>query len=153
MMSSQKVKGYLFALLTALCWATSPIFINQGLQGLPSSIWGTVVGLAVATLVYLTWYLWRKKWKELKSPGKIAFRWQIFGGFTNGIGILFRNMALDTTQVAVVVALAQSAALFTVILSPFMMGAEFKERITNKLVLGVLLIVGGAVLIIIGRYS
>ncbi len=152
-MASEKVKGYLFALLTACCWAISPIFIHLGLQGLPSSIWGTVVGLAVSTLIYLTWYLCRKKWKELKSTAKIGFRWQLIGGFTNGVGILFRNVALDTTQVAVVVALAQSAALFTVILSPLLMGAEFKERITKKLVLGILAIVAGSLLTIIGRYS
>ena len=51
-MNKQELQGYIYGILTALCWATSPIFIARGLEGIPSSIWATAIGLSVATLIY-----------------------------------------------------------------------------------------------------
>jgi drug/metabolite transporter (DMT)-like permease len=151
MMKKTNILGYLFGMLSALCWAISPLFILQALRGLPSPIWGTAIGLCVATLIYLIWYLWQKKWREIpKSMGKAVY-WQMFGGLVGGFGILSRNIALETTRVAIVIALAQTASLFTLIFAPFLLGKNLTERITPKLVSGVLFIVVGSILIIVGR--
>ena len=151
MMKQKKLQGYLFGMLTALCWAISPIFIRQGLVGLPSSIWGTAVGLFVATIIYLVWYVWQKQWREVSGTTHKDYYWQILGGLTGGLGILSRNIALETTQVAIVIALAQTASLFTLIFAPIFLGKNLNEQITPKLALGVLFIVAGSILIIIGR--
>lgn len=117
-MREQKIKGYIFGMLTALCWAISPLFIHLGLQGLPSSIWATAIGLTVATATYLIWFIWLRKGNVEIGRDIKAFQWQILGGVTGGIGIMARNVALDFSSVASVIALAQTAALFTLIFGP-----------------------------------
>lgn len=150
-MNKSAIAGYGFGMLTALCWAISPIFISLGLQGLPSSIWGTAIGLSIAALVYLVWYFWRNTGPARVSSENNALSWQIGAGVTGGLGILARNIALDFAPVAIVISLAQTAALFTIILGPILLGAEHRERISARLVIGVLTLISGSVLIIIGR--
>jgi uncharacterized membrane protein len=150
-MSEQKIKGYIFGMLTAFCWAISPIFIHLGLQGLPSSIWATAIGLTVATAIYLIWLIgFRKGYVEISRETK-AYQWQMLGGVTGGIGIMARNIALDFSSVAIVISLAQTAALFTLIFGPLIFRDNFRERISIKLIVGVLSIVAGSMLVIIGR--
>ena len=77
--------------------------------------------------------------------------WQIAAGVAGAIGILFRNIALETDQVAIVITLAQTASFFTLILAPFLLDNQLREKITPKLVAGVLLILMGATFIVLGR--
>ena len=150
-MKRKKMEGYFFGMLTAMCWAISPIFIHKGLETLPSPIWGTAIGLLVAALLYLSWYLWKKKWKEVSLPLGNSIYWQIAGGVAGAMGILFRNIALETDQVAIVITLAQTSSLFTLILAPFLLSSQLREKITPKLVAGVFFILMGATFIVIGR--
>ncbi len=150
-MKNKEVQGYLYGILTALCWATSPIFIARGLVGIPSSIWATAIGLAVATLIYLVYFMLQKKGKELLKINNKHLMWQMAAGIAGGLGILSRNIALETTQVAVVIGLVQLQILITLILGPIIQGKADRERITTKLIVGVVLILGGTVLIIFGR--
>ena len=101
-MKSKEVQGHLYGILTALCWATSPIFIARGLEGIPSSIWATAIGLAVATLIYLVYFILQKKGQELLKIKNKHLMWQMAAGIAGGLGILSRNIALETTRVAVV---------------------------------------------------
>ena len=150
-MNRKELEGYLFGMLTALCLAISPIFIHKGLETLPSPIWGTAIGLLVAALLYLFWYILKKKWKEVSLPVGNSIYWQIAGGVAGAMGILFRNIALQTDQVAIVITLAQTASLFTLILAPFLLGNQLREKITPKLVAGILFILMGATFIVLGR--
>lgn len=150
-MKSKEIQGYIFGVLTALCWATSPIFIARGLEGIPSSIWATAIGLAVATIIYLGYFLIQKKGQELLKIRKNDLLWQVAAGLAGGLGILSRNIALETTRVAVVIGLVQLQILITLILGPIIQGRADRERITGKLLVGILLILGGTVLIIYGR--
>jgi drug/metabolite transporter (DMT)-like permease len=150
-MDKRELAGYLYGILTALCWATSPIFISKGLEGIPSSTWATAIGLFVATVIYLVFFLWQKKGKELLVIRRKHFLWQIGAGLAGGLGILSRNIALDTTRVAIVIGLAQMQILITLILGPVILGKADQEKITPKLILGAIFIVGGSIMIIYGR--
>ena len=150
-MKGEQIKGYLYGTLTALCWAISPIFIRRGLEGLPSSIWGTAVGLVVAAGLYGLWFLLRDRSDAPVLISRRAATWQILGGLASGLGILFRNLALDTTQVAIVIALAQGSALFTLLFGPLLLAGALRERITPRIVFGVFAILAGSGLIILGR--
>ncbi|MBN1266732.1 MAG: DMT family transporter [Anaerolineales bacterium] len=152
MKKTEEIKGYLFGMLTALCWAISPVFIQRGIEGLPSYIWGTAVGSFFASLVYLFWFLLRNRIRGINPAyPRRAVYWQIAGGLASGLGILFRNIALESTQVAVVIALAQISALLTLLLGPVLLGRAFKERITPRLIFGIVSIVSGSVLILYGQ--
>ena len=150
-MKGKQIIGYLYGALTALCWAISPIFIRRGLDGLPSSIWGTAVGLAVAAGLYWLWFLLQDRSDAHVLISRRAAAWQILGGLASGLGILARNLALDTTQVAIVIALAQGSALFTLLFGPLLLGGALRERITPRIVFGVLAILAGSGLILLGR--
>jgi drug/metabolite transporter (DMT)-like permease len=150
-MKSEQIRGYVFGILTAMCWATSPIFIARGLEGIPSSIWATAIGLAVATLIYLAYFLIQKKGQDLLRTKAKHLWWQIAAGLVGGLGILSRNIALETTRVAVVIGLVQLQILITLALGPFLQGKTDRERITPNLLIGMVLILGGAILIIYGR--
>lgn len=150
-MKSKEIQGYIFGILTALCWATSPIFIARGLEGIPSSIWATAIGLVIATLIYLVYFLLQKKGRELVSINKRHLLWQVAAGVAGGLGILSRNIALESTLVAVVIGLGQLQILITLILGPVIQGKVDRERVTGKLIAGIVLILGGTMLIIYGR--
>ena len=77
--------------------------------------------------------------------------WQVAAGVAGAMGILFRNIALETEQVAIVITLAPTASLFTLILAPFLLGNQLREKITSKFVAGVFFILIGATFIVIGR--
>ena len=93
----------------------------------------------------------QKKGKELLKINNKHLMWQMAAGIAGGLGILSRNIALETTQVAVVIGLVQLQILITLILGPIIQGKADRERITTKLIVGVVLILGGTVLIIFGR--
>ncbi len=150
-MKSKQIQGYIFGILTALCWATSPIFIARGLEGIPSSIWATAIGLTVATVIYLIYFLLQKKGQELLKIKNKHMMWQIAAGLAGGLGILSRNIALETTRVAVVIGLVQLQIVITLILGPIIQEKTDRERISIKLLAGILLILGGTILIIYGR--
>jgi len=150
-MNKQEIQGYVFGILTALCWATSPIFIAKGLEGIPSSIWATAIGSSVATLIYLVLFLWNRNVKVLFKINKKFILWQIAAGLAGGLGILSRNIALETTRVAIVIGIVQLQILITLVLGPFIQGEADREKITPKLILGAAFILGGTFLIIYGR--
>jgi len=150
-MIKDEPKGYFFGILTAICWATSPIFIAKGLEGIPSSIWATAIGLLVATLIYFGLFIWQRSWAEFTLINKKHLVWQMAAGLAGGLGILSRNIALETTKVAIVLGLVQLQILITLIIGPIILGKDDRERITPQLILGAILILGGTMLIIYGR--
>jgi drug/metabolite transporter (DMT)-like permease len=150
--------GYLAGLLVAACWGTSPIFIAKGLVGLPSPLWGVAVGLAAAALVYLAWLIIRRpeprvhvlKWSALPPVGRIALGWLVLSGLSLALGSVARTAALDVATVVLVLPLAQTATLWTIVLSPLLLGREV-ARITPRLIWGAALVVGGVVLVVLGQ--
>ena len=157
-MGRRQSSGYLFGVLTALCWATSPVFIRKGLAGLPSSYWGVTVGLAAATAVYLVWLFShmarrpeRQRYPSQISPAiKAALLFQALAGVAAALGTLGRTMAIQLAPVVVAIPLAQTSSLFTLIFAPLILGRHI-ERVTFKLILGALLVVAGSALVIIGQ--
>ena len=150
-MNKEQLKGYVFGILTAICWATSPIFIAKGLEGIQSSIWATAIGLMFATLIYFGLFLLQKKWIELSGIKYKDLIWQMTAGLAGGLGILSRNLALETTRVAIVIGLVQFQILITLLIGPSILGDDDREQITPRLIFGAVLIIAGTGLIIYGR--
>ena len=150
-MEEQAVRGYFFGLLTALCWAVSPMFIKLGLEGLSSSEWGTAIGLISATGIYFLWIFTHQKPDFDFKENKTAIKWQLIGGVTGSLGIILRNVALDLASVGTVMALSSIAPLFTLFFGPLLFGSRYQERISVQLVIGIFAIVVGSIFIIFGR--
>ena len=147
-----------FGILTAACWATSPIFIRKALVGLQSPLWGVAIGLATATTAFGLWLLMMRPeprvallaWGRMDRRIKIAIGFQILAGLGSALGSVGRTIAIDIAPVVVVVPLVQTSSLWTIIFAPLMLGLHV-ERVTAKLVVGAVLVVGGAALVIVGQ--
>lgn len=151
------IAGYLFGIATAACWAASPILIRKGLVGLPSPLWGVTVGLAVATIGFMSWLRVRRpephqrmrSWTAMDRRIRVAIWFQVVAGLASALGSIGRTIAIDVAPVVVVVPLVQTASLWTIVFAPLMLGRQV-ERVTPKLVLGAVLVVAGAALVIVG---
>jgi DME family drug/metabolite transporter len=151
-----RLLGYAFGVVTALCWATSPILIKKGLNGLPSPTWGITVGMAAATVIVVAWVAVRRPagvrlWGT--AQGRASFRapllFLLIAGAVSGLGSLARTVAIDLAPVVVVLPLVQTASLFTVILAPLLLGRHV-EHVPPRLLFGAALVVVGSGLVIVG---
>ncbi|MCI0712999.1 MAG: EamA family transporter [Chloroflexi bacterium] len=135
---------------TALCWSISPIFIRKGLEDLSSPLLGVTVGMIVNVMAYgVILYLRRDKWQR-RPISRESLNWQIWAGVFVGLATWARWVALDLSEVAVVLAIGRFNVPIVIILSLFMLDQK-QERITARLWLGAALIVIGSLLLIFYR--
>jgi drug/metabolite transporter (DMT)-like permease len=140
------------------CWGTSPLFIRLGLVGLPSAIWGVTIGLAGATAAFLVWWVAvgarssDRAWTRWRSDPVVrtAIGAQVVAGVTGIIGTAARAVALTLIPIVVAIPLAGTSSLFTLMLAPLILGRKL-EKVTPRLVAGALLLMGGSILVVVGR--
>jgi drug/metabolite transporter (DMT)-like permease len=138
-----------FALLTAACWGTSPIFIRLGLEQLRSPLIGVSVGLSAATLAYGAVLVTSGRRRALRIPPQ-ARSWVLFAGVVAAFAIATQWAALDLAPVAPVVALNQLAVPTVLLLAPLLVGGA-AERLTRRTVIGTACTVAGTLVIIFSR--
>jgi drug/metabolite transporter (DMT)-like permease len=151
-MSRSRLWGYALGILAALSWAISPILIRKGLATVPP-LWGVAIGMVTATALSLAWVRVRR---PAGPPGSrdgarsLAMRSLLLAGVFSAFGVTARTVALDLAPVVVVMPLAQTASFFTLVFAPLALGRHV-ERVTLRLVVGVVLVVGGSALVIVGQ--
>ncbi|HEY7561378.1 MAG TPA: DMT family transporter [Gaiellaceae bacterium] len=134
-------------LLTALAWATSPILIKEGLEGLPSPLLGLTLGMVVAVLAYAVALPLRPQVDGPALGSRISLAFKLAAGVMVGLSVWARWAALDYTTIAVVLALGLLSVPIVLLLSPLLMGRHV-ERVTAQIGLGAgLVVVGGLVLV------
>jgi drug/metabolite transporter (DMT)-like permease len=141
-------RSSLFGLATAMCWAVSPIFIRQALEGLPSPLLGVELGMIACSLSYGVLLLARRTRDNNATPSKEAIILLTIGGVISGSAIWARWAAIELTSVAVVTTLSLFSVVVTMILSPFVVGGQ-QEKPTLQAVLGAVMIVAGSVLLVL----
>ncbi len=144
------VLGFLYGVLAALAFAISPVLIRKGLEGLPSPLWGTSIGVATAAVLYAIWLTLRRGWLRVEGPVRSVIWFQVFAGTASGLAVALRNIALNLAPINVVAPLNQTVTLFTLIFMPIFLGRGV-EKVTGRLVIGVVCIVGGSVLVVVGQ--
>lgn len=150
--------GYLFGVLTAACWASSPVFLRKGLDIVPSPMWAVTVGLAAATLPFVIWFgvvrpeqrIPLRRMKSADPRSRVALGFLLLAGLASAAGAIGRTVAIDLAPVVVVVPLLQTTSLWTIALAPPLLGRHV-ERVTPRLVAGALLVLAGASLVIVGQ--
>jgi drug/metabolite transporter (DMT)-like permease len=134
-------------LITALAWATSPILIKEGLEGLPSPLLGLTLGMVVAVLAYAVALPLRPQVDGPALGSRISLAFKLAAGLMVGLSVWARWAALDYTSIAVVLALGLLSVPIVLLLSPLLMGRHV-ERVTLQIWLGAgLVVVGGLVLV------
>jgi uncharacterized membrane protein len=139
-------RNSLFGLGTAICFATSAIFIRSGLEALPSPLLGVTIGMVITTAAYGVVLLFRRKRIQQGPIPRDAWFFQIAAGVFVGLSTWARWIALDMAQVAVVMALGRLNVPVVIFLAPLLVGRK-AEQVTARVWLGAALIVAGAVLL------
>jgi drug/metabolite transporter (DMT)-like permease len=135
-------------LATALAWATSPILIKEGLEGLPSPLLGLTLGMVVAVLVYALLLPLRPGVEGDPLGSWVSLTFKLLAGLMVGLSVWARWASLDYTSIAVVLALGLLSVPVVLLLSPLLMGRHV-ERVTLQIWLGAaLVVVGGLVLVL-----
>jgi drug/metabolite transporter (DMT)-like permease len=146
----RQAEGYLFAFIAAISYGSSPVLIRAALEGESGlSIYGGLIsyvaaaGFLIATLILPG----RRHMLQALRPETV----KAFSGA--GIAVstaqVLRFLALSLAPVAVVTTLMRFAGVFTLLLSWWF--NRTLERITWRLVAGVVLSVAGAVLLVLTR--
>ena len=138
--------GILFALLAAIGWGTSAIFVRLGLQRMRSST-GTVVSLAAGVLMIGTIAL-IVYGSEMFALPAVAFAWFALLGLLNyPLGRFLNFTAVSLAGISRASPILAAAPLVAVTWSVLLGG----ETLTPLIALGGATIVGGVVLIVSER--
>jgi drug/metabolite transporter (DMT)-like permease len=135
-------------LLTALAWSFSPIFIKQGLEGLESPLLGLTLGMAVALLAYATFLPFRPRAEGAAFGSWDSVAFKLVAGVMVGLSVWARWESLELASIAVVLALGLLSVPVVLLFSPVLMGRAV-ERVTVRIWVGALLVVGGGLVLIL----
>jgi drug/metabolite transporter (DMT)-like permease len=135
-------------LATALAWSISPIFIREGLDELDSPLLGLTLGMAVALVGYAAALSLRPR-----AVGSVIGSWdalalKLVAGVMVGFSVWARWVSLDSTGIAVVLALGLLSVPVVLLLSPVLVGRHL-ERVTLRIWLGASLVVAGGLLLVL----
>jgi drug/metabolite transporter (DMT)-like permease len=145
---SRRRAGLAAALGTALCWAVSPIFIREGLEGLPSPLLGVTVSMVSSAIVFGVVLAVRRGRLADRIDSRTALGFKVAAGLLVGLSTWMRWIALDLTTVAVVLSVNSISVPTVLLLAPRVVGRH-REHVTPRLWLGAALVIAGSLVLIL----
>lgn len=146
--TTRRRAGVLAALGTALCWALSPVFIREGLEGLPSPLLGVSVSMVVSAVVFGVLLASRGRRLGDRMETRSALGFKVAAGLLVGLSTWMRWIALDLTAVAVVLSVNSLSVPTVLVLAPLVVGRHH-ERVTARIWLGATLVVAGSLVLVL----
>ena len=110
-------EGYLFAVLAAMAYGTSPVLVRAGLesQGPATSLAGALVSYSAAALVIGLILLLPGRLRHAREVSATSVRWFSLAAVLVACSQMFRYMALSVAPVSVVTPIQSTSAVFRVI--------------------------------------
>ena len=136
------------ALACALCWALSPALTVRGLDLLDDPLVGLTLGLVVSVAGYALAFAASRRGLGLRTAGGEALAVKLVAGLLVGLSTWGRWAALDSTTVAVVLALNLLSIPVVLAASPIVAGRH-AERVTARVWAGAALVIAGSLLLIV----
>lgn len=136
-----------FGLGTAMCFATSAIFIRAGLAELASPLLGVTVGMVISAAVYGLALFLRNDKAVRGSILRTALIFQVLAGVFVGISTWMRWIALDLAPIGVVMSLGRLNVPVVLFVAPLLVGHQH-EQVTSRIWLGAILTIVGSMLLI-----
>lgn len=136
------LEGYFFAVLSAVGYGISPLFVRAALQGadIPTAIAGGVYSYAAAALLLAPAFVKRSTRRTIFMIRGEPAKWFVVSGLFTGISQMIRYMALALAPVTVVSSIMVSSLVFRFLFS----------RLINRdyEIFGIWVIVGIAITIV-----
>jgi drug/metabolite transporter, DME family len=136
----------IFALATACAWALSAVLTVEGLEGFDSPLLGVTVGMLAATIAYGAVLPFTSE--PLRLGDREALNLKLGAGLIVGVATWGRWLALDDTDVGVVLALQLLSVPVVLVAAPLISGRQI-EVVTGQIWVGATLIISGSLLLIL----
>lgn len=133
----------IYAILAAVFAALTSILAKMGISGVESNL-GTAIRTGVVLLMAWVIVCARGKQKQLKTIDKKELTFIGLSGLATGASWLCYYYAIQNGDVSVVVPIDKLSIILTVIFSYFV----FKERLSKKALIGLLMMVVGTLLMV-----
>ena len=137
----------IFAFGTALMWAVSAVLHVEALERFDAPLLGMTIGLVAATVALGGALLVNGSLGAIRSIAHNTLALKLFASVFVAFATWFRLIALDETDVAVVLATALVGVPITLVLAPMIVGRHL-ERADARVWLGGMLIVAGMLALI-----
>lgn len=135
--------GVGFALGAALAYGSSQVLVRQGVGDLATPLVGSMLALAWGTTGFAI--LAARSWAQRGERFRHGALYFAAGGIFSACGVMLMFQALSRGEVVVLSPVLSTNPLFTLVFAAlFLRGVE---RITLRVVLGALLVVGGVVVL------
>ena len=138
-------EGYLFALLSAVGFGISPIFIGMAFEtgGLATGIAGGFVSYVAAALLVVLVFLLPGQRRGFRDIDRESAKWFLISGITVGLSQMFRYMALAIAPVSVVSPIIRLSMVFRIYFSALI--NPHHEVFGGRVIAGTLISLIGAV--------
>jgi len=137
----------IFAFGTAFMWALSAVLTVEALKGLHSPLLGVTLGLLAATAALGGALLARGSLGAVRSIARNTLALKLSAAVLVAFATWFRLLALDETDVAIVLATNLVAVPITLVLAPLIVGRHL-EQADARVWLGGLLVAAGVLALI-----
>ena len=131
-----------FAFGTAFMWALSAVMQAEALEGFDAPVLGVTVGLLAATAALGGTLFARGSLGAVRTIARNTLALKLFASVFVAFATWFRLIALDETDVAVVLATALVGVPITLVLAPMIVGRHI-EQANARVWLGAALVVAG----------
>lgn len=132
----------LFALLGALMAAVAVVLSKAGLKDINSSLAFAIESVMILAIAWIAAF-WQKEGVELGDIDRKTWLFLISAGTATTLSSLFTFQALKLGDAALVTSIERVSLVFAVAMAAYFL----KEELNWKIVVGALLILGGAVMI------
>jgi bacterial/archaeal transporter family protein len=134
---------WIYALLSALFAALTALFAKTGVTGIDSDL---ATGIRTVIILAIVWAIivYRGVWHQLGAITSQNWFFLVLSGVCTGVSWLFYFRALQSGRLSLVAPVDKLSIALTVLLAVLFLG----EPLTLKVVLGVFLIVTGALILI-----
>ncbi|MPR33602.1 EamA family transporter [Salmonirosea aquatica] len=137
-----------FALLAALAAGASVVLSKAGLKNLDATLAFAIQSIFILLITW-TATIWQKNLSDISSIDKRTWLFLIGAGVATTLSSLFTFRALKLGDASLVSSLERLSLVFAVLFAVLFL----KEKLNWQVVLGVLLMIGGAVLIGVSQQS
>lgn len=143
-----RVADALPGLAAAFAWSFSPVFIKEGLEEMDAPLLGLTIGMVVALGAYAALLPLRPRPDAPSLGSRSALAFKIAAGVMVGLSVWARWASLETTDIAVVLALGLLSVPVVLAFSPVLMGRHV-ERVTLRIWAGAALVVAGSLVLVL----